>query len=75
MSSNESKRTNDRASDVDPGKPAATRDQLTLEAVVVRYEDGPDRCTIAPRDCPDEAKLTTWLSADVATVVDLEDAR
>lgn len=56
-----------------PGSDA--RPPIDLEAIVVRYEDGPDRCTIAPRDCPDEAKLTTWLSADVATFVDLEDAR
>ncbi|MHC3439083.1 DUF7511 domain-containing protein [Natrialbaceae archaeon A-gly3] len=51
------------------------RHPIDLESVVVQYEDGPDRCTIAPRDCPDEKKLTTWLTADVEAFVDLEDAR
>lgn len=46
-----------------------------LEAVVVRYEIGPDRCTIFPRGCSDEEKLTRWLSADLSAFVDLETVR
>ena len=46
-----------------------------LEAVVVRYETGADRCTIFPRECVDEKKLTTWLSADLSAFVDLECTR
>lgn len=50
-------------------------DSHVLESIVVRYEDRPDRCTITPRECPEEAQLTTWLSADVEVFVDLGDAR
>lgn len=47
----------------------------SLESIVVRYEDRPDRCTIAPRECSEADQLTTWLSADVRAFVDLADAR
>ena len=46
-----------------------------LEAIVVRYRSGRDRCTLVPRDAPPEAMLTAWLSADLETVVALEDVR
>lgn len=46
-----------------------------LECIVVRYRDRPDRCTIAPRECPEETRLTHWLSADLSAVVDLEEVR
>lgn len=46
-----------------------------LEAVVVRYRCGPDRCTLVPRGGGPEALLSAWLSADLETVVDLDDAR
>ncbi|APW99549.1 hypothetical protein CHINAEXTREME_18015 [Halobiforma lacisalsi AJ5] len=42
-----------------------------LEAVVVRYEDGPDRRTITPRECDDAERLTTWLSANADAFVEL----
>lgn len=50
-------------------------DPPALEAMVVRYENQPDRCTISPADCSDEAKLTTWLTADIETFVRLDDMR
>ncbi|MFC6768595.1 DUF7511 domain-containing protein [Natrinema soli] len=48
-------------------------DAPALESIVVRYEDRPDRCTIAPRECSEEDQLTTWISANVRTFVDLAD--
>ncbi|SEV82063.1 DUF7511 domain-containing protein [Natrinema salifodinae] len=50
-------------------------ESLDLEAIVVRYEDRADRCTITPRECSEAEQLTTWLSADAAAFVDLADAR
>ncbi|MFA9416595.1 hypothetical protein [Natrinema sp. HArc-T2] len=50
-------------------------DADALESTVVRYEDGPDRCTIAPRECSEPERLTTWLSADLDMVVDLDEMR
>ncbi|SEP70915.1 DUF7511 domain-containing protein [Natrinema salaciae] len=52
-----------------------TPDAIELESTVVRYEDRPDRWTIAPRECPEAVRTTTWLSADVRATVDLEDVR
>lgn len=54
---------------------ANTEHAPALECVVVRYRDRPDRCTIAPRECTEDERLTNWLSADMAAVVDLDDAR
>lgn len=50
-------------------------DRRPLECLVVRYRNRPDRCTITPRECSDEERITHWLSADLSAVVDLEDAR
>ncbi|WP_254766882.1 DUF7511 domain-containing protein [Salinilacihabitans rarus] len=55
--------------------PRAADGPIDLEAVVVRYDDRPDRCTLVPRGCPDERKLTTWYSANLTAFVDLGDAR
>jgi hypothetical protein len=35
-------------------------------ATVVRFEDGPSRCTIHPRDVSDQDKTTVWISAENA---------
>lgn len=50
-------------------------DAVALESTIVRYEDGPDRCTIAPRECSESERVTTWLSADLETVADLDEMR
>lgn len=34
-----------------------------FEATVVRYDDAPDECTIAPSDVPQTKRTTMWLSA------------
>ncbi|WP_339104711.1 hypothetical protein [Haloterrigena salinisoli] len=46
-----------------------------LEAIVVRYRNGRDRCTFVPRDGAPESMLTAWLSTDLEAVVALEEAR
>lgn len=43
-----------------------------LEARVVEYPDGPDRCTIYPRGLSEADRVTTWLSADRAAFVSLD---
>lgn len=50
-------------------------DRRALECLVVRYRDRPDRCTITPRECSEEERITHWLSADLSAVVDLEEVR
>jgi len=52
-----------------PGRP------LALESIVVRYDDRPDRCTIAPKTRTDENALTAWLTADRSAFVDLGNVR
>ncbi|UTF52634.1 DUF7511 domain-containing protein [Natronosalvus rutilus] len=48
-------------------------------AVVVRYDNRPDRCTIAPKEASaDEDRfdtVTTWLTANADVFVDLEEMR
>ncbi len=48
---------------------------VLFDAVVVRYECGNDRCTLVPHDATTGETLNAWLSADLETVVDLDDAR
>ncbi|MFB6269417.1 MAG: hypothetical protein ABEH83_05700 [Halobacterium sp.] len=63
----------------------ATRDTATvpgprpgaepLDATVVRYKNGPDRCTVAPADVSDDQRLTAWLSVDADALVALREMR
>ncbi|GAB3020792.1 DUF7511 domain-containing protein [Natronobiforma cellulositropha] len=48
-------------------------ESVVYEAVVERYEDEPDVCTIFPRGGDDP--VTTWISADEGSFVDVEDVR
>ena len=50
-------------------------DRRALECLVVRYRNRPDRCTITPRECSEEERITHWLSANLSAVVDLEEVR
>ena len=59
MLSNESER--------DPGSES---DRPGLWAVVERYRDEPDQCTIFPADANDEERLTTWITAKSPYYVD-----
>jgi len=50
---------------------ATDRPDVELSLTVVRYEDGPDRCTVYPPNATGDAQLSTWLSVDYEAVVDL----
>jgi len=50
---------------------ATDRPDVELSLTVVRYADGPDRCTIYPPNATGDARLSTWLSADYGAFVDL----
>lgn len=50
-------------------------DPVVFDAIVVRYRSDDDRCTLVPRDGTAAEKLNGWLTADLETVVDLDDAR
>jgi len=51
------------------------RDESRLVATLVRYEDGPDKCTIAPPDPDESERLTTWLTANRSAFVSLAERR
>lgn len=55
---------------VPAGHPAAD-----LRAVVVRYDDRPDRCTICPRSLSRDELTTAWMTADASAFWDLAEAR
>lgn len=44
---------------------------MHLRATIVEYEDAPDECTIFPRDVSDVERMTTWISAEEGSYVDL----
>ena len=46
---------------------------VELEVICETYEDEPDRCTIAPKKCSSDKRLTTWISANRRVFVDLHD--
>jgi len=55
------------------GGPAEQSVELSL--TVVRYADGPDRCTIYPPNATGDARMATWLTADRAAFVDCHSVR
>ena len=46
-----------------------------LDARLVRYANAPDELTVFPREVPEEARATTWLTAQEGSFVDLESHR
>lgn len=60
----------DRRTDTD----TRTGRDFDLHSVVVSYEDGPDECTVYPRQRDSHDRTTVWLSADLECFVDLADA-
>jgi len=60
----------DASAVVPPGHPAND-----LRAVVVRYDNRPDRCTICPRSPSRDQLTTTWITADASAFYDLAEAR
>lgn len=42
-----------------------------LRLAVVRYDEGPDRCTLYPPGLTGIERMETWISADMSAVVDL----
>ena len=50
---------------------ATDRPDVELSLTVVRYADGPDRCTVYPPETSGDARMSTWLSADRSVFVDL----
>ena len=44
---------------------------MQLRATIVEYEDAPDECTIFPRDASGVERMTTWISAEEGSYVDL----
>ena len=51
---------------------APDRPDVALSLTVVRYTDGPDKCTVFPPDASGDVRMATWLSADRTDFVSLE---
>ncbi|WP_157572919.1 DUF7511 domain-containing protein [Halogranum rubrum] len=49
--------------------------QPKYDAEIARYDDAPDECTISPTATEGEERLTTWLSAQDGSYVDLDGMR
>lgn len=48
---------------------------LQLRATVVEYDDAPDECTIFPGNVSEWERLTTWITAQEGSFVDLQSVR
>lgn len=46
-----------------------------VRAIVERYRDEPNRCTIVPTGTDEEERLTTWITAEAPFYVDLWESR
>lgn len=51
---------------------APTRGDAEFRAVVERYDDRPDQCTIFPAAASDDERMVTWVTAQGDSFVDLE---
>ncbi len=67
----------DADQDLDLGTQSNGRDgrAYDLHSVVVSYSDRPDRCTIYPRNTSCYERIETWLTADQAAFLDLDEMR
>ncbi|MWV65459.1 hypothetical protein GRS48_11620 [Halorubrum sp. JWXQ-INN 858] len=45
--------------------------ESSIEATIVKYDDGPDECTLHPTDPTESQRLTEWLTAKQGTYVSL----
>lgn len=48
---------------------------VQLRATVVEYDDAPDECTIYPQDVSHWDRMTTWITAEEGSYVDLTSLR
>ena len=44
---------------------------MRLRATIVEYENAPDECTIYPSGVSGVERMTTWISAEEGSYVDL----
>lgn len=44
---------------------------MRLRATIVEYEDAPNECTIYPNGVSEMERMTTWISAEEGSYVDL----
>ena len=51
------------------------RSPRSLRAIVERYDDAPDQCTIYPSGTDDHERMATWITATDPGFVDLQDVR
>ncbi|AHG00561.1 hypothetical protein HALLA_18980 [Halostagnicola larsenii XH-48] len=54
---------------------SASESVAALEHVTAEYEDGPNACTMYPRNCTDHEIATHWITAETGSYVDLSDMR
>ena len=50
-------------------------DRPGLRAIVERYRDEPNQCTIFPEDATDEERLTRWITAEAPFYVGTREHR
>lgn len=52
------------------GESRTESNRAGVRAIIERYQNEPDQCTIFPEDADDEQRLTTWITAKEPFYVD-----
>lgn len=61
--------------DADPTPGPDPERRARLASTLVENPDSADRCTVFPPEATGVERMSTWLTADAAAFVDLDDAR
>ncbi|MFB6151456.1 MAG: hypothetical protein ABEJ40_06590 [Haloarculaceae archaeon] len=61
--------------DGEPGRDRWDDGHTGYRAIIERYENAPDQCTIFPADAADDERTVSWISAENPAFVDLRSCR
>ncbi|WP_435155756.1 DUF7511 domain-containing protein [Haladaptatus sp. DFWS20] len=57
----------------EPKQSATDQQSFELSSVVVEYDGKPNRCTIYPKKATRLQRMASWITADAATFVSLDE--
>ena len=61
--------------DTRPNVTEPTESSPELEHITVENDEAPDECALFPREASERELLTTWITAQEGSYIDLESAR
>ena len=67
--------SSENATSIDHARRRSNDEAPEWISVVESHDDAPDECTIYPLGCPDHELVTTWITAQEGSFVDVDDVR